>query len=128
VGQEPGRLQQQHHGHGLHHDQAQLRAAGGAAEGARRARAADAEDAGGGPEEPGQPAAIYTDIAIQQMDGNIGFFAQVVPSAFTDVKDPALLADFKASNQAVVDALTRYKTFLQKDLKPRSKGTYAIGA
>ena len=74
------------------------------------------------------PPSIYTDIAIQQMDGNIGFFARVVPSAFTDVKDPALLADFKASNQAVVDALTGYKTFLQNDLKPRSKGTYAIGA
>ena len=69
------------------------------------------------------PAVVGTPI-----DGNIGFFKQVVPAAFTDVKDQALLAEFKTSNQAVVDALTQYKTFLQKDLKPRSKGTYALGA
>jgi uncharacterized protein (DUF885 family) len=74
------------------------------------------------------PPGIYTDIAIEQIDGTRDFFKTAVPAAFQSVTDAALLAEFKQSNQAVVDALDRYKTFLQKDLKPRSNGTFAIGA
>jgi uncharacterized protein (DUF885 family) len=74
------------------------------------------------------PPAIYTDIAIEQIDGTIAFFKTDVPAAFQSVTDAALLAEFKRSNQKVIDALDRYKTFLQKDLKPRSKGAFALGA
>jgi uncharacterized protein (DUF885 family) len=74
------------------------------------------------------PPGIYTDIAIEQIDGTRDFFKTAVPAAFQSVTDAALLAEFKRSNQAVVDALDRYKTFLQEDLKPRSNGTFAIGA
>ena len=74
------------------------------------------------------PPAIYTDIAIEQIDGTRDFFKTAVPAAFQSVTDAALLAEFKQSNQAVVDALDRYKTFLQKDLRPRSNGTFAMGA
>ena len=41
------------------------------------------------------PPRIYTEIAIEQIDGNRDFFADDVPAAFTDVKDAALLAEFK---------------------------------
>jgi uncharacterized protein (DUF885 family) len=75
-----------------------------------------------------QPPAVYTDIAIEQIDGTHGFFAEAVPEAFHAVRDAALLAEFKQTNQAVLDALDKYKTFLQKDLKPRSTGAFAIGA
>jgi uncharacterized protein (DUF885 family) len=74
------------------------------------------------------PPPIYTDIAIEQLDGNRDFFQTSVPAAFPSVTDQALLDEFKQANQAVVDALGAYKTFLQNDLKPRSKGTYAMGA
>jgi uncharacterized protein (DUF885 family) len=74
------------------------------------------------------PPAIYTDIAIEQIDGTRDFFQTAVPAAFQSVTDTALLAEFKQSNGAVIDALDRYKTFLEKDLKPRSKGTFAMGA
>ncbi len=75
-----------------------------------------------------QPPAAYTDIAIEQIDGTHGFFAEAVPEAFRAVTDAALLAEFKQANQAVLDALDKYKTFLQKELKPRSTGAFAIGA
>ena len=65
------------------------------------------------------PPRIYTEVAIEQMDGNIEFFQNDVPLAFKDVKDPKLLADFKASNGAVMAALKDYETFLKKDLLPR---------
>lgn len=74
------------------------------------------------------PPKIFTDIAIEQIDGNIGFFKKDLPLAFADVKDAALLAEFKASNDAVMKALADYKVWLQKELLPMSKGDYALGA
>lgn len=73
------------------------------------------------------PPEIFTKIAIEQIDGNQSFFQKDLPLAFTEVKDPAVLADFKASNAAVIKALGEFKTWLQKDLLPRSKGTFALG-
>ena len=74
------------------------------------------------------PPRIYTEIAIEQLPGNIDFFKNDVPLAFKDVTDRKLLADFKASNQAVIAALQQYETFLKKDLLPRSSGDFRLGA
>jgi uncharacterized protein (DUF885 family) len=74
------------------------------------------------------PARIYTEIAIEQADGNRGFFKDVVPAAFASVEDQALLAEFKKTNDAVVAALGEYKAWLQNDLLKRSNGTFALGA
>ena len=38
------------------------------------------------------PPKIYTEIAIDQLPGNIDFFQTTVPDAFKDVKDAALLS------------------------------------
>jgi uncharacterized protein (DUF885 family) len=74
------------------------------------------------------PPKIYTDIAIEQVDGDVDLFKNAVPEAFAEVKDAALLKDFKAANAAVIAALVDYKTWLKKDLLPRSKGEFAYGA
>src|SRR5580765_6690612 len=74
------------------------------------------------------PPRIYTDIAIDQIDGNIDLFKTAVPEAFKLVTDAALMKDFKTTNDAVIAALGEYKTWLQKDLLPRSKGEFAYGA
>jgi len=74
------------------------------------------------------PPKIFTDIAIEQIDGNESFFKKDLPLAFAEVKDPALLKEFKASNDAVIAALGQYKTWLKKDVLPQSKGDYALGA
>ena len=74
------------------------------------------------------PPRVYTEIAIEQLDGNRDFFAKDVPAAFTDVKDAALLAEFKTANDAVIAALDDYKTWLENDLLPRSNGSFAYGA
>jgi uncharacterized protein (DUF885 family) len=74
------------------------------------------------------PPAIYTDIALEQIDGDIGFFKSSVPAAFSSVTDRALLDQFNQANQGVIDALTQYKTYLVNDVKPRSKGSFALGA
>jgi uncharacterized protein (DUF885 family) len=74
------------------------------------------------------PPRIYTEIAIEQIDGNIRFFTNDLPAAFKDVTDSALLDRFHRSNAAVVAALGDYKRFLQDELLPKSQGTFAWGA
>jgi len=74
------------------------------------------------------PPKIYVQIAIDQLDGSRDFFKTAVPEAFKDVKDPALRTEFKKANDAVIAALTEYKTWMQKDLLPRAKGDFAFGA
>ena len=74
------------------------------------------------------PPKVLTRIAIEQLDGNRDFFATAVPAAFANVQVKALVDEFRVANKAVIDALAEYKTFLEKDLLPRSKGDYALGA
>ena len=74
------------------------------------------------------PPKIYTQIAIEQIDGNVSFFRNDVPAAFRSVTDPALLREFKQTNDSVVAALESYKRFLETDLLPRSNGSFAYGA
>src|SRR5678815_5521559 len=74
------------------------------------------------------PPRIYTQIAIEQIDGNIDFFKSAVVEAFASVDDAALKGEFKRTNDAVIAALGDYKNWLQKDLLPKSKGSFAYGA
>lgn len=74
------------------------------------------------------PPKIYTEVAIEQLPGNIAFFENDVPLAFKDVKDQALLAQFQRTNAAVMAALREYQTWLTNDLLPRSNGDFRLGA
>jgi len=74
------------------------------------------------------PPRVYTEVALQQVPGIIGFFQNDVPAAFSQVQDPKLLADFKTSNNAVIHSLQNYQNFLREDLLPISNGDFRIGA
>jgi uncharacterized protein (DUF885 family) len=74
------------------------------------------------------PPKIYTRIALEQMSGIIAFFQKDVPSAFQDVKDATLQAEFHRSNAAAVSALKQFQLFLRDDLLPKSQGDFRIGA
>jgi uncharacterized protein (DUF885 family) len=73
------------------------------------------------------PPKVYTEVALQQLPGIVGFFQKDVPAAFTSVKDPALLKEFQQANQAVINALNQYQTWLKEDMLPRSTGEFRIG-
>jgi uncharacterized protein (DUF885 family) len=70
---------------------------------------------------------IYTEIALEQLPGDIDFFRSDVPAAFSEVKDEKLLSEFKQSNAAVIDALGSYEAWMKTDLLPRSDGDFRIG-
>jgi uncharacterized protein (DUF885 family) len=78
------------------------------------------------------PPKIYTEIALEQIDGEITFFQTDVPSAFLSGPDAATDAEanaaFAKSNAAVIDALKSYGAWLKSDLLPRSNGDYKFGA
>ncbi|MGO8718247.1 MAG: DUF885 domain-containing protein [Acidobacteriaceae bacterium] len=74
------------------------------------------------------PPKIFTDVALEQLPGIVGFFQSDIPAAFTGVKDPKLLDEFQASNAAVITALTSYQQWLKTDVLPKSKGDFRIGA
>ena len=74
------------------------------------------------------PPRVFTQIAIEQVDGNASFFRDDLPLAFKAVTDAALVAEFKASNDAVIAALGAYKLWLETELLPRSQGDFALGA
>ena len=70
---------------------------------------------------------IYTEIALEQLPGDIDFFRKDIPPAFSEVQDAKLLAEFHQSNAAVIDALSGYESWMKFDLLPRSNGDFRIG-
>jgi uncharacterized protein (DUF885 family) len=74
------------------------------------------------------PPPIYVDVALEQIPGLISFFQKDVPAAFKDVKDQALLTQFQAANQKVMDELKSYGQWMEKELKPQAHGDFRIGA
>ncbi len=74
------------------------------------------------------PPQIYSEVALEQLPGIESFFANDVPAAFSDVKDPGLLDHFHETNQATIQALKAYEQWVKADLLPRSHGDFRIGA
>jgi uncharacterized protein (DUF885 family) len=74
------------------------------------------------------PPKIYTEIALEQIDGIVSFFQTDVPSAFTEATDADTKAAFAKSNAAVIEALKSYGAWMKSDLLPRSNGDYKLGA
>jgi uncharacterized protein (DUF885 family) len=73
-----------------------------------------------------EPAHVYVEIALAQIDDTIGFFKTDLPAALADAGDPGLRKEFAAANGKVVDALGAYKSFLQ-NLLPKANAPFAIG-
>ena len=70
---------------------------------------------------------IYTQIALEQLPGIIGFFENDVPAAFvTQTAEPDYEA-FSKANKGVIQALRSYQEWLKVEVLPRSKGDFRLG-
>jgi uncharacterized protein (DUF885 family) len=78
------------------------------------------------------PPKIFTEIALEQIDGDVSFFENDVTNAFitgTDAAtDAAAKAEFAKTNAAVIAALKSYAAWMKTDLLPRSNGDYRLGS
>jgi uncharacterized protein (DUF885 family) len=77
----------------------------------------------------GEPPREFTDLAIRMAKGSLGFFAGPVTTWAEEAagQDKKLLADFHEWNARAIAALREFASWLETDLKPRSKGRFAIG-
>lgn len=73
------------------------------------------------------PPRIFTQIAIEQIDGDIGLFENALPEAFSAVTDSSLLRTFRGTNDTVIAELKSYRQWLQQNLLRRSHGDFALG-
>ena len=71
---------------------------------------------------------IYTEIALEQLPGTIGFFEKDLPAAFAEAQDSGTKSAFAESNAAAIKQLREYEAWLKSDLLPRSNGDFRIGA
>jgi uncharacterized protein (DUF885 family) len=76
------------------------------------------------------PPKEFTDLAIRMAKGSVGFFRDSVTLFAKDAAgtDAALFQEFEAANSAAIASTEKIAAWLESDLKPRSKGKYAIGA
>jgi uncharacterized protein (DUF885 family) len=78
------------------------------------------------------PPRIFTEIALEQIEDDVSFFENDVPSAFLSGPDAATdattKAEFAKTNAAVVAALKSYGAWMKTDLLPRSNGDFRLGA
>jgi uncharacterized protein (DUF885 family) len=78
------------------------------------------------------PPRIYTETALRQVRGSIDYFSQVVPQMIERAgggrMSAARKAEFETVNNGVIVALRSFVEWLERDLLPRSTGSYAIGA
>ncbi len=72
------------------------------------------------------PPEIYTQTAIKQVNGAIDLARHGLDELLAAA--PALKADLAPLQEKAAAALTDYKQWLEKDLLPRSKGDFRIGA
>jgi uncharacterized protein (DUF885 family) len=76
------------------------------------------------------PPREFTDLAIRMTRGSVGFFEGSVATWGHQAagSDATLRASFDRANGAAASATKAFADWLEKDLLPRSKGHYAIGA
>ncbi len=76
------------------------------------------------------PPIEFSDLAIRMSRGSVGFFEKAVAGWAKGAAggDAALLAGFEQANAAALAAARDFAEWLQRDLRPRSQGQYAIGA
>jgi uncharacterized protein (DUF885 family) len=76
------------------------------------------------------PPKEFTDLAIRMAKGSTGYFSGTVAQWAKEAAggDAALWNEFSQTNAKVVEATRDFADWLEKDLLPRSKGSFAIGA
>jgi uncharacterized protein (DUF885 family) len=76
------------------------------------------------------PPKEFTDLAVRMMRGSVGFFEGTIAQWAKGAagNDGALYGRFERANRAAIAALRGGAEWLEKDLLPRSRGVFAIGA
>jgi uncharacterized protein (DUF885 family) len=76
----------------------------------------------------GRVPQVAIDIVLEQMPATLAFFKSTLPNAFDKVADGPDKKNFDEANAQVIAAIGGYAQWLRTALRPRARGSYAIGA
>jgi len=74
-----------------------------------------------------EPAPIVVKIALETLRGALRFVEEDLPRAFVDLDDLHLLGDLADASTEASAALHAYCDYLERDLGPRSRGSFRLG-
>ncbi|OFW06679.1 MAG: hypothetical protein A3H96_25405 [Acidobacteria bacterium RIFCSPLOWO2_02_FULL_67_36] len=73
------------------------------------------------------PPGIYVKVGLESMRGTLRFIDEDLPRAFGDLGDLHLLGDLADASTEAATAIGAYVEYLERDLAPRSKGSFRLG-
>jgi uncharacterized protein (DUF885 family) len=73
------------------------------------------------------PPAVYTKVAIEEVQAQIDFFQKVLPQAVAGAQSLALKTEFAKVNESAIAAYQQFLDYLQRGLSPQSGGDFALG-
>jgi uncharacterized protein (DUF885 family) len=73
------------------------------------------------------PAGIFVKVGLESMRGTQRFIDEDLPRAFSRLDDLHILGDLADASVEASAALGTYIEYLEKDLAPRSKGSFRLG-
>ncbi len=74
-----------------------------------------------------EPPGIFAKVGLESMRGTQRFIDEDLPRAFGDLGDLHLLGDLADASMEASAAIASYVEYLEKDLAPRSKGSFRLG-
>jgi uncharacterized protein (DUF885 family) len=73
------------------------------------------------------PPGIFVKIGLETMRGTLRFVEEDLPRAFADLDNLHLLGDLADASLEAAGALRAYVDHLERDLAPRSRGSFRLG-
>src|SRR5918994_2219280 len=73
------------------------------------------------------PPGIYVKVGLESMRGTLRFINDDLPRAFADLSDLHLLGDLADASAEASAALGAYIDYLEREVAPRSKGSFSLG-
>jgi uncharacterized protein (DUF885 family) len=73
------------------------------------------------------PPGIYVKVGLESMRGTLRFIDEDLPRAFGDLGDLHLLGDLADASTEAAAAIGAYIEYAERDLAPRSKGSFRLG-
>jgi uncharacterized protein (DUF885 family) len=74
-----------------------------------------------------EPPGIFAKVGLESMRGTLRFINEDLPRAFGDLSDLHLLGDLADASTEAAASIGSYLEYLERDLAPRSKGSFRLG-
>ena len=74
-----------------------------------------------------EPPGLFVKVSLETLRGSLRFVDEDLPRALADLDDLHLLSDLADASSEAGDAIRAYAEYLERDLGPRSRGSFRLG-